>query len=360
MTTAFDSTHAAAGGTSAIRDAARTPQLDGLRAFAIVLVIIAHAYRTVDPAQDLARQAVGEVGVSVFFVLSGFLITTLLVRERARSGRIDLRAFYGRRLRRIFPAYYAYLAVLAALTVAGFIKIAPQELLLDALYLRDYYAHSFSWLEHTWSLAVETQFYLFWPALLLWFGKSRARIAAIACIALEPLVRIGSYAAFPSARDLLSIAFHTRVDMLMFGCALALLMENGAPAWLRSATQKVPPWLSFVVLGLCVAATAKFHGAFQFAIGMTLEGAAISLMLANVLERPQTTFARLLRSAPATWTGRISYSLYLWQQPFLFPIGDSIFGRFPLNLAGLFLTACLSYYVVERTFFRAKPVEVVA
>jgi peptidoglycan/LPS O-acetylase OafA/YrhL len=339
--------------------AGRNPQLDGLRAFAIALVIVAHALRFPAGNVNAAREAIGEVGVSVFFVLSGFLITTLLIAERKKTGTIDLGAFFVRRARRIFPAYYVYLGVLALLAGLGVIAVQPREFIIDALYLRDYSAQSFSWLEHTWSLAVETQFYLVWPALMLALGNRRARTFAIGVVVLSPFVRIASYALFPTHRDLMTIALHTRADMLMFGCATAMLIEGGVPAWFERTCRAISPALSLVILAACIGATGVSHGLFAFSVGMTLEGIAITTLLVNVLERPEIPFARVLRSRPATWIGTISYSLYLWQQPFLFPRDSALIGRFPINLVALLIVACASYYLVERTFFKAKPVRVI-
>jgi peptidoglycan/LPS O-acetylase OafA/YrhL len=337
---------------------ARNPQLDGLRAFAILLVILAHASRVPAGFANAAREAIGEIGVSIFFVLSGFLITTLLMAEHEKTGTIALGAFFVRRARRIFPAYYVYLGVLAILAAVGAIAVQPREFVIDALYLRDYSAQSFSWLEHTWSLAVETQFYLFWPALMLALGNERARNLALGVVVLSPLIRIASYVLFPTHRDLMTIALHTRADMLMFGCATALSIARGVPAWFERLCRAMPPLVSLTILAACIAGTGILHGLFAFSIGMTIEGIAITTLLVNVLERPEGGFAHILQSRPATWIGTISYSLYLWQQPFLFPRDPSLLGRFPINLVGLLAVACASYYLVERTFFQAKPVRV--
>jgi peptidoglycan/LPS O-acetylase OafA/YrhL len=338
--------------------AERNPQLDGLRALAILFVIVAHAVRVPVGNVNTAREALGEVGVSIFFVLSGFLITTLLIAERKKSGTIALGAFFMRRVRRIFPAYYVYLGVLAILAAIGAIAVQPREFIIDALYLRDYHAQSFSWLEHTWSLGVETQFYLIWPALMLWLGNARARNVAIGVVVLSPAIRIASYVLFPAHRDLMTISLHTRADMLMFGCATALSIANGVPAWFERICRAISPPLSLVTLAGCIAGTGVFHGLFAFSIGMTIEGIAITTLLVNVLERPQQPFAQLLQSRPATWIGTISYSLYLWQQPFLFPRDNSLLGRFPINFIALLAVACASYYLVERAFFKARPARV--
>src|SRR5580698_6185027 len=142
----------------------RMPSLDGLRAVAVLLVIVFHLElsKTFTPVRYLWRFDIGYTGVKIFFVLSGFLITTLLLREHARHGKIDWGDFYLRRIFRIFPAYYTYLALAGVAVAAGWATASRGDFLWAAIFLSDY--HKAEWaLLHTWSLAVEEQFYLLWP-----------------------------------------------------------------------------------------------------------------------------------------------------------------------------------------------------
>jgi peptidoglycan/LPS O-acetylase OafA/YrhL len=155
-------------------NAARIPSLDGIRGVAIVLVLFDHtlvSFRGYSNGSFLSEfgSAVGSLGVNVFFVLSGFLITMLLLRERAVSGRIDLRRFYVRRTQRIFPAFYIYLAIVGALCTFGTLaQIRPFDLAFDFLYLHNFGLGVGNWyVGQTWSLDIEEQFYLVWPAIAI-------------------------------------------------------------------------------------------------------------------------------------------------------------------------------------------------
>lgn len=149
---------------------ARIPSLDGLRAISIVMVLVAHASGTrlfPVPASAGNLLGLGEFGVHVFFVISGFLITGLLLDELARTNRVDLRRFYLRRALRIFPPYYTYLAVVFLLALAGALQLAPRDMAHGLTYTSNYYPARSWFLGHTWSLSVEEQFYLLWPAVLM-------------------------------------------------------------------------------------------------------------------------------------------------------------------------------------------------
>jgi peptidoglycan/LPS O-acetylase OafA/YrhL len=140
------------------------------------MVLLAHppehaAFRCPRPP---AACSAGELGVHVFFVISGFLITGLLMEELALSGRISLSRFYLRRTLRIFPAYYAYLAIAFLAAVAGWVQLAPHDLMHGLSYTSNYYPSRSWFLGHTWSLSVEEQFYLLWPALVVLTGPRRA------------------------------------------------------------------------------------------------------------------------------------------------------------------------------------------
>ncbi len=343
--------------------AARIPQLDGLRGVAILLVLCGHVVLTI-PALTTGRfahagrllSAFGLVGVNVFFVLSGYLITWLLVRELGRAGRIDLRAFYLRRMRRIFPAYYVFLVFVAVLAVLGPLRaVTPRDLLVNATYLTDYIVTA-GWTRHSWSLAVEEQFYLLWPGLLAFVGVRRGLWIALGAIVLEPVVRIGTYFAFPSQRILETYQFHTRLDALAFGCALALALDLW-PAFTESLPRRSLTWAAIATFAIYPFAEVRFRAAFTFTAGFSLICAATAILMLTALALPHGFLSRALGVAPLRWVGRISYSLYLWQQLFLIPADHSLLGRFPLNVVAAFAAACASYYLIERRFFKPVPVE---
>ncbi|HET9832111.1 MAG TPA: acyltransferase, partial [Vicinamibacterales bacterium] len=209
----------------------RIPSLDGLRAVSIGLVLVAHLAGTrgfpvsVESTQILA---LGELGVHVFFVISGFLITRLLLNDIARTGKISLGDFYFRRTMRIFPAYYVFLAALAGLASAGLIQLASGDMTHALTYTSNYAAARSWFVGHTWSLSVEEQFYLLWPALLVIAGRRRALWFALFTVAVVPLIRLGSWELLRASSDGIGHRFETVADAIAIGCLLA-----GTRDWLH-------------------------------------------------------------------------------------------------------------------------------
>jgi peptidoglycan/LPS O-acetylase OafA/YrhL len=165
----------------------KIPYLDGLRGYSILTVVIAHCLQSVHLPQWLMPAKLlfgnGVLGVDIFFAISGFLITTLLLREWQQSGSISLRAFYERRVARIFPAAYTYIAIIAVLAMIGVVQIR-----WDAFFAASFFTWNYGTLlnlfagskdiqlfNHFWSLSLEEQFYLLWPGCLLLFGPQRSR-----------------------------------------------------------------------------------------------------------------------------------------------------------------------------------------
>jgi hypothetical protein len=135
------------------------------------------------------REDLGNLGVRTFFVISGFLITTLLLDERAATGSISLKKFYLRRVFRIFPASYVYIAIIALLSALGVITLKHNDLLCAVTYtVNNHYERSW-WVGHLWSLSVEEQFYLLWPAVMVWLGTKKAFWVAVVTVILAPLFR---------------------------------------------------------------------------------------------------------------------------------------------------------------------------
>jgi len=210
--------------------AGRIPYLDGLRAFSITTVVLGHASLFIPWLSTRVGTAFGVVfanssfGVRVFFVLSGFLITTLLLNELEATGRISIKGFYERRIARIFPAFYTYLLTILILMLSHHIDVRWGDLANAATYTWNY-----SWLWYPpgrvagevlglfWTLSLEEQFYLVWPACLILLGRRWAERLVIACVIFLPFVRIACYFLFPSTRGQLMMMFHTGSDQLLWG-----------------------------------------------------------------------------------------------------------------------------------------------
>ncbi len=332
--------------------------LDGWRAVAIGAVLLCHGGDAVFSAggalpsrllYSLSRR--GALGVDVFFGISGLLICGRLLEEEHQTGTISLRNFYVRRVFRILPAAFAYLAVVGALAAAGIIPVRLGGWLSCVFFFRNYMPSSGSgwYTGHFWSLAVEEHFYLICPGLLLLCGPRRARIVvpllAIAIAVWRVLdfhsARLSALLPGPSFYERTDV----RLDALFWGCWMALTLD--APAS-RDAFRR---WLSPFVWTLLAAAYVACV-AFAPPMAMMWEAILIPLLLAGTILHAGNPAGRILEHAAVRWIGRISYSLYLWQQLFLIPHElNRALGPlqvFPLNLVALMVCAVLSYYALEK------------
>jgi peptidoglycan/LPS O-acetylase OafA/YrhL len=320
---------------------ARIPSLDGLRAFSILVVLFGHLAGTRNfPLQSLYRAAdYADVAVRAFFVISGFLVTTLLLRDEARSGAIHVKEFYIRRAYRILPAAYVYMILVS---IAFHATLPSKDIALAFTYLTSYSWYRPWILGHLWSLSVEEQFYFVWPVVMA-MGISISRRVAFGTIALAPLFRFvlivcglkgnGSY-------------FPTVADALATGCLLAFLQP--ALAKYRFFFE----WRGFPfiwALTLSVPLLAR-HGRTFSIIGLPVLHAGLALCLQNAI----VVKYRILNTKPIMWIGTLSYSLYLWQQLFLDRYSPEWYTGFPVNIALAFVAATISYYMVEQPALRLR------
>lgn len=293
------------------------PELDGLRAVAILLVLGVHWWPSVVPG--------GAGGVDLFFVLSGFLITRLLLEERERSGRVDLRAFWTRRARRLLPAVAVLLVAFCWVPGAWW----------SAVYLGNWGVIAGEVgepLRHTWSLAIEEQFYAVWPLVFLVLIRLRRR-EAVGVLVLG----VVAMWALRFDRTGLGIAFgtFTRPDGLLAGCALAFVWP--IPRWLRRL------WpLAVLVVGT-VTLTVKVAPGWS-----ELTTVAFVVCLAAAID------SRWLRWRPLVRVGQLSYSLYLWHYPIAVLLFGGSIDRTPLITAlaivGSVAMALVSERWIERPF----------
>jgi peptidoglycan/LPS O-acetylase OafA/YrhL len=331
----------------------RLPSLDGLRAMSIGLVLVAHLAHQpgLIPLPTLVLDSLATLGVRVFFVISGFLITTLLLAEKDRSGSISLRSFYFRRTMRIFPPFYAYVAVIALAAAAGWIHLHPDDLLAAVTYTVNYH-HDRSWyVGHAWSLAVEEQFYLLWPFVFSYLGARRAALVGLATIVVSPLLRVILLKFAPTFRVGIGETFPTVADAIATGCLLACYRERFATSrrWL---THLQGPWgWALPVAGL-VAAFSPWT-TLGFLAGQTISNIGIAVLIERLVRFPTAGVARLFNLRPVVYLGTLSYSLYLWQQPFMAP-GAAWPGPFPWNLLAAFAAALGSFYLIERPALRLR------
>ena len=330
--------------------ARRLSSLDGIRGIAIALVIVSHGWGNVRG---------GDEGVIAFFVLSGYLITTLLLGEHARTGTIDLRGFYLRRAARILPAMWltllvATLVLLIVLPELFALHVIKVTVLPAIVFLANVAAviwwtpHHALFLTVMWSLALEEQFYLLWPLLmrrvLSRHGAHRLLVIAIVGAVASVVTRLVMALNGVSTVHI-NFAPYSRVDAIMVGCGLAVVLREGWLFWPRLVA-----WggtALFVASILVSGPLSNPASAYTMAAG----GAA-GLLVGALTPGP---LARLLAFPPLVWLGRISYSLYLFHLMLLFVFGAYFRPSFAMHagwLASCLVASWLSYRYVEQPFIR--------
>ena len=309
----------------------RIPSLDGLRAVSISIVIVGHLLGGTGLTGQFAT-----FGVQVFFVISGYLITKLLQEEHQRSGRISLTAFYRRRCFRIFPAAYTYIAIIAVVSPAS-----RRGLLFALTYLTSYRATSTPMLfTHLWSLSVEEQFYLLWPMALVIGYRYRARIAWSAML-VAALFRLGIAFSPYAYTGYIHYSFPGTMDSIAAGC-LAATYEPGLRAFAKKFDDvalvlllSVAAFLlEFVLWGSPYSAFTRSLCAFAGIVPLLV---AVTIIM--LIQREDW----ILNNRVVSTVGVLSYSLYLWQQPFTREGRPAVAGL-------LMLSACAiaSYLLVEK------------
>jgi peptidoglycan/LPS O-acetylase OafA/YrhL len=330
------------------------PSLDGLRALSVLAVILGHSRSEwLDRIPFNASFRNGGQGVGVFFVISGFLITHLLLAELRHDGGINLKRFYIRRTFRIFPPFYIFLLVIGILASFRLVQVNMHTMLAAATYTWNYVPLQPVWiLGHCWSLTLEEQFYLLWPACITFFNPRTNLKIASAIILLSPVSRVVTYFAWPSMRYHMAMMLHTHLDTIMTGALLALAID--LKIWEKARRLALHPTapIAALVFLTCVDTPAdlRWRGMYLMTVGFSMENVAIAVILLHAVFRHESFLGRLLNLAPVRHFGVISYGLYLWQQLFT---GDRTV-LFPLNI--VFIVACaeLSYVLVERPSFRLR------
>jgi peptidoglycan/LPS O-acetylase OafA/YrhL len=310
----------------------RIPSLDGLRAASIITVAFGHMAVN-GHAPEIFKHVVF-TGVQIFFVISGYLITSILLREYEHTSNINLRKFYIRRAYRIFPAALVFILV----TVCIFWRDMRWYHILAALFYLSNYDLARPWVfGQLWSLGVEEQFYLIWPSVLKRWYKHRMAIL-VSAMGLAPASQMVFY--FFKLHG--NFTFFARADNLAIGCILAIV----APRIPRiNKLWAVGMLVTLYGLGLFAGDTIPKTLVLFFVLRPILYVSMAGLVL-HVVQTPY----RILNWAPVVWLGRISYSLYLWQQPFC---GD------PNLRSGYYVflalgAAVLSYYLVEQPMLRLR------
>lgn len=334
----------------------RFASLDGLRAAAILVVCVNHLVTTRViagiPGTVLGSSLVGVIGVGVkmFFVLSGFLITSLLLREMEQQGTIDTTKFLVRRSLRIFPAYFTYVAVIAVLAAVDFVPVDGRDVMHAIVFGTNFLEKGSWYLGHLWSMASQEQFYLVWPLVLIVGGRRAASWTAAAIVIVIPCLRV-AHATYSPQSFAVYDSSAASFDTMAVGCLLALHRDRLASVgWANRLVESRLAILSLFLAGNLIELVG--YRPYRL-LHFPLVAVALVLVLERCMRHPDGRLGRLLNSRPAVLVGSASFSIYLWQQLF---ISDRFAPYFP---AGLILAAAaglLSYHFIERPSMRLWPV----
>ena len=329
------------------------PSLDGLRALSILLVLLGHLSGTRHFGYPLMGSGdVAHFGVVVFFVISGFLITSLLLSEYSKTGSISLKLFYARRALRIFPASYAFMAVVAVLALAGIAKLNHGDLWYAVTYTVNY-APFRSWpVGHLWSLSVEEQFYLLWPVSFRALGPRRAFWVAAAVFVTGPVARAAAWLFLRHTPYGTLEIFPMVADSLAAGCLLA-----GLRGWLEARRWYL--WLfrplpSIAILTIVLILNRLTGYTVVSVAGMAVINLGLALLVHRSVYCWRDRAGSILNRKPLAFIGTLSYSLYLWQQIFLNRHADAWHTTFPQNILLTGAAAMLSYVCLEKPLLELR------
>ncbi len=349
--------------------------LDGLRALSIVMVMASHlAGSAIVGGGQIplgSAHAWGKVGVRVFFVISGFLITKLLIDEARRHAGVSIRAFYVRRAYRILPAFGVYLAALVGLRALGWADVPTNDLVHALTYTTNFDVER-SWLvSHIWSLSVEEHYYLVWPIAFALLRPKHAFTLALATCFVSPVARFLVFAKLPEHLDsLVWQATPCVADSIATGCLLAYARdpearaEVGIPALLIERFLQITrrsAWTYVALLPAFFTYLLETRPTIWTLVAVSFSNVAFVVVIDRAVTTQSDPFGKLLTLPTIERVGVLSYSLYLWQQLFLRQSavggssGWSILCAFPINIFAALACAHVSYELVERRILRKRP-----
>lgn len=338
------------------------PTLTGWRGVAVLLVIIGHL-KFGFPKQSteyfwMDNLIYANFGVRIFFVLRGFLITTLLVKEKLKFGKINLRNFYIRRILRIVPVLWLYLITVAIISKIFHLDLNYHHFLGPLFYLTNFNIFQGTWLfAHTWSLAVEEQYYLLWPVL---FQRIKNLMYWVICILLlTPLIVSITYLK-PNLSNYLLHPFFSHGAAIFTGSLLSLV-------WCQNFYNiKIEKYLRnsvfFVLLVVAWAISILVHngkmGKILLPGGDLILNIIVSYLITFSILKSTGHISKFLNSSVINKIGILSYSIYIWQQLFIIPYDEysswSKYLFFPQNIILVFLVSFISYNFFEKPFLQLK------
>jgi peptidoglycan/LPS O-acetylase OafA/YrhL len=312
----------------------------------------------------------GKLGVRCFFLISGLLISWLMILECQQDGRVNLRHFYARRALRILPVYFGFLLTIALLQWFTPYTLDRTSWMGNLTFTRDFFGEDFT-TGHLWSLSVEEQFYLLWPGIFVAFGMTRQR--RWLWLLLLPVLVAPWSRALGRRPDLVFLgpvfqgdSFFSHFDLLAIGCACAVLLSRRyleVEQWFRQRPNLALGAGLTLVVGAQVLQQLSRHSfalrVLVYSLGPTLQGFGMAILVVQSVVMPQWGVFRALSWWWMRRIGVLSYSLYIWQQlfcskPETFGLGNVWWMSFPCWLGTVFVVAFVSYYGFERPFLKLR------
>ncbi len=338
--------------------------LDGVRALAISVVVVFHLHFRAFRSWE---ESLGRTGVTLFFVLSGFLITWLLLKENRRTGEISLWNFYVRRFLRIFPGFYCFWIVYVGLAALAHKHIAWANCIAALVYLNNYYwplrGGGEGGMLLTWSLGVEEQFYLIWPSIFKRFRASLDKMSLVlaAVCGIVLLHRILLLYVWHAPPLYLYSAFDARMDSLATGCLLAIsISTQRAKRFVRFVcAHRALPAITFALFALSMAMPSLLRNFSYWNVeGFTVESMLSAVLIVQMVVLGTEWPWKWINWGWVRFIGLVSYSWYLYNAIGPDAVNHSPLGhtllRAPAGLIAGLLLASASYYIVEKPFLKLK------
>jgi peptidoglycan/LPS O-acetylase OafA/YrhL len=334
----------------------KIPKLDALRAVSAFIVVIYHFGFQFFPAG---------LGVLVFFVISGFLITWLLLEETEKTGTVSLLHFYFRRTFRIFPAFYVFWMVLVGALLLKHGHIIWGQAIATFFYVGNYYQglnhYPETGFSHAWSLGVEEQYYLLWPALVLLLGRAPRVLLRATCSGILLVWIYRLFLVYTGTRqEYIYTAFETRFDHLLIGCVVAISLRYGyfSRLWRFVCSRTV---FMLVPLACLILSTIAFHAwgvDYRDVIGFIVDPLLVALLIVQLLAS-RARWLAWMDSRLLVYLGTISYSTYLYHEIASTLVVKVVHGRPQLlvtafEVAAAYVIASISYFAVEKPFLRLR------
>jgi len=341
------------------------PALDGFRGIAIITVIYTHTLIF----SSYAKYGPGNIGVEVFFVLSGFLITSLLFKEKVKKGKVSFRKFYIRRALRIIPVAYLFLVVLLILNYLFKLNISSGSFIACALYIKNFHLnYKWTWLNgHFWTLSVEEQFYIIFPMLMIYNLKLYIKLLVILILSI-PILQYLYTASFThtgvfysnylihKSIILLANIFDKGTSSILIGSLLSVLLYKKI---IPTSYKRFNRYLALTLFLLAMLFRMTY---FYLNLNEYLTTVVFSVAIATVIyltiRNTNDLLTEILSTKVLVKLGILSYSLYIWQQIFIydqpwqhsFKYSNSLFFNIPM----IFIVSYLSYYFYELRFLKLK------